>query len=166
MPDSRTRILGAFLFEQREFGTWSLELGGRIDRQEVSGAGLDGYAASAVNLSAGVILPIAGNLPRIPPLRIGAELAYARGAFGAALSARHSFEQDRVATGELPTDGYTLLDAGFTWRAPWGEGETLVFVRATNLLDEDARVHSSPLKDEVPLAGRSLAAGLRVSFGG
>lgn len=295
VPDSRTRSLGAFLFEQREFDAWSLELGGRIDRQEVSGAGLDGYAATAVNLSAGIILPIAdklqlvgqlarierhpsstelfangphaatgqfeignpdfdterglqaeaglrladgprsadlrafivdydgylflaptggevdglpvfeyrqqgarfhgleatvtlplgrdgwslglladavrgeldggGHLPRIPPLRIGAELSYARGEFGAALSARHSFEQDRVAAGELPTDGYTLLDAEFSWQAPWGQGTMLAFVRASNLLDEDARVHSSPLKDEVPLAGRSLAAGLRVGFG-
>ncbi len=41
----------------------------------------------------------------------------------------------------------------------------MLFLRATNLLDEDARVHSSPLKDEVPLPGRSLSAGLRFGFG-
>ena len=41
----------------------------------------------------------------------------------------------------------------------------MLFLRATNLLDEDVRLHSSPLKDEVPLPGRSLSVGLRYSFG-
>jgi len=294
VPDSRTRTLGAFLFEQRDFSGWSLELGARLDRQEVDGAGLAGYDAVAFNFSAGAIVPVAehlslvgqlarierhpgstelyadgphaatgqfeigdpgfdteralqaeaglrledggraaelrlflaeydgflylaptgeveddlpvfryrqqdarfygieasaslplasgwtldlfadavrgeldrgGDLPRIPPLRIGAELAYERDGLRAAVSALHGFEQDRVADYELPTDAYTLLGAELSWRPGGGTGSTMLFLRATNLLDEDARLHASPLKDEVPLPGRSILAGLRFSLG-
>ena len=40
----------------------------------------------------------------------------------------------------------------------------LVFLRGSNLLDEEARRHASPLKDYAPLTGRSIAAGLRLEF--
>jgi iron complex outermembrane receptor protein len=72
--------------------------------------------------------------------------------------------QDRLAAGELPTEGFTLVAADLAWRAPlWGRG-MLWFVRGSNLLDEDARRHASPLKDRAPLAGRSIAAGVRLGF--
>jgi iron complex outermembrane receptor protein len=294
IPDSRTRTLGAFVFEQRDYEAWSLELGARLDRQEVEAAGLAGYDGTALNASVGAIVPLGGglslvgqlarierhpsstelyadgphaatgqyevgnpgfgtekglqaeaglryeeagraaelrffladydgylflsptgevedelpvfqylqqdarfygvealvslpladewtlglfadavrgeldaggNLPRIPPLRVGAELAYERGGWRAAVSARHTFEQDRIAGQELPTDSYSMLDAELLWRPGGRAAGTMVFLRATNLLDDEARVHSSPLKDEVPLPGRSLSVGLRYSFG-
>ena len=40
----------------------------------------------------------------------------------------------------------------------------LVFLRASNLLDEEVRRHSSPLKDYLPLPGRSLLLGVRAGF--
>jgi iron complex outermembrane recepter protein len=40
----------------------------------------------------------------------------------------------------------------------------LVFLRASNLLDEELRRHSSPLKDYLPLPGRSLLLGIRAGF--
>ena len=43
-------------------------------------------------------------------------------------------------------------------------GEWLIYVRGTNLLDEEARQHTSTLKDLVPMPGRSLGAGVRFSF--
>lgn len=106
-----------------------------------------------------------GDLPRMPPLRLGASLSYAGGPLAASLTLRHHLEQDRVAALELPTDAYTLLDADLAWTPGWGARGTLLFLRASNLLDEDARMHSSPLKDELPLPGRSIAAGLRFVFG-
>ncbi|MGH8198706.1 MAG: TonB-dependent receptor [Steroidobacteraceae bacterium] len=107
-----------------------------------------------------------GDLPRVPPLRAGAELAWEGDAFGAELAVQHVFEQDEVAALETTTGAYTLLDAGLTWRPGWAGPDALLFLKATNLLDEVARVHTSPLKDTVPLPGRSFGAGLRIAFGG
>ncbi|MEX0735552.1 MAG: TonB-dependent receptor [Steroidobacteraceae bacterium] len=107
-----------------------------------------------------------GDLPRVPPLRVGAELAWDGDAFGAELGVQHVFEQDDVAALETTTGAYTLLDAGLTWRLDWAGPDALVFLKATNLLDEVARVHTSPLKDTVPLPGRSFGVGLRIAFGG
>ena len=39
-----------------------------------------------------------------------------------------------------------------------------LFLKGTNLTDEDARQHSSPLKDTLPLPGRSLHVGFRWDF--
>jgi iron complex outermembrane receptor protein len=106
-----------------------------------------------------------GNLPRIPPLRLGARLAWERGALGAGVGLERYFEQDEVTANELPTDAFTLLEADLRYRPQWGKADAVLFLRGSNLLDEDARVHSSPLRDELPLPGRSLTAGVRVGFG-
>jgi iron complex outermembrane receptor protein len=107
-----------------------------------------------------------GDLPRIPPLRLGAELSWTGDALAASLAVRHHFSQDQIAVFETETGSYTMLDASLSWRPGWGGLDALLFLKASNLLDEVARVHSSPLKDTVPLPGRSFAAGLRFSFGG
>ena len=106
------------------------------------------------------------DLPRMPPLGLGARLGYDDGRWAASLAVTHHFEQDEVAAFELPTDAYTLLDADLVFRPDWlGDGVTL-FLRGRNLADEDARLHTSPLKDQLPLPGRSIGAGIRMTFGG
>ena len=45
-----------------------------------------------------------------------------------------------------------------------GSYYTMKYIRGTNLGDEDARRHTSPLKEFIPLPGRSLVAGLRWDF--
>jgi iron complex outermembrane receptor protein len=104
------------------------------------------------------------DLPQIPPLRVGAELRYSRDAWSAGLSAHRFSRQARVADNELPTDGYTLLGVDSSWRLPWAQREVLVYLRGENLLDEDARRHTSPLKEFAPLPGRSIGAGVRLDF--
>ncbi len=56
------------MFEQRDFEAWSLELGARLDRQEVDGAGLAGYDDLAFNFSAGAILPLGERLSLVGQL--------------------------------------------------------------------------------------------------
>ncbi len=103
-----------------------------------------------------------GNLPRMSPLRYGASLHYRAGLFDASVQVARTEEQDRVARFELPTDAFTMIDAEVSVRVePQG---VLIFLRGTNLGDEDARRHTSPLKDFIPLPGRSLVAGLRWDF--
>lgn len=105
-----------------------------------------------------------GNLPQIPPLRFGVELHYERGPFHLGLEAYRHDRQKDVAAGERETAGYTMFDADVSYRAELGSRELLFFLKGSNLLDEDARRHASPLKEIAPLPGRSLHAGIRAEF--
>ena len=87
-----------------------------------------------------------------------------RGRLHAGAQAFYYDAQDRIAANELPSDGFTMLDADVSYRMALGKGELFVFLRGTNLLDEEARQHASPLKDIAPLPRRSLHAGLRAEF--
>lgn len=103
-------------------------------------------------------------LPQIPPYRLGAGILWQGERWQWGLDAIWHDSQTRVADSELPTDGFTLLGMDASYRQSFGSTEALWFLRATNLLDEEARRHTSPLKDYAPLRGRSITAGLRVSF--
>jgi iron complex outermembrane receptor protein len=102
----------------------------------------------------------------MPPLGLGARLQYDEGPWSAGLAFSRHFQQDRVAEGELETDAYTMLDADLVFRPDWLANGVVLFLRGRNLLDEDARLHTSPLKDQLPLPGRSIGGGVRVTFGG
>ena len=80
----------------------------------------------------------------------------------ASVDAIFADDQDDVATNELPTESYTLLNASLSYT--FADSGLLLFLRGSNLLDEDIRQHTSPLKDLVPLPGRSVHFGLRYEF--
>jgi iron complex outermembrane receptor protein len=105
-----------------------------------------------------------GNIPLLPPWRFGAELTYHRERLHASLSSYYYAEQDKEAEGELPTDSYTMVDADVSYRLPMRSDSVFLFLRGSNLLDDDARRSTSPLKDFAPLAGRSLEVGARLEF--
>ncbi len=105
-----------------------------------------------------------GDLPQIPPLRFGVGLHYDRARWHGGIQAFYYDKQDKIDANELPTDGFTMMDVDFSYRTPLATGDLFVFLRGTNLLDEDARQHASPLKDIAPLPGRSLHLGVRGEF--
>ncbi len=110
-----------------------------------------------------------GNLPRIPPMRVGTLLNYQADNFDGELSINHYFEQDSIAELETTTAAYTLLDMNFNYYLnDFGFdsiGNDLVFYfKANNLTDEIALVHSSFLKEVAPLPGRNFSIGIRGSF--
>src|SRR5690606_1475273 len=105
-----------------------------------------------------------GDLPQIPPLRVGMELTLSRGRLRAGRSLSQYDRQDRVGANELPTGGYTRVDADIGWQLPAAGRHLLVFIGGRNLLDEEARRHASPLKDRVPLPGRSVIGGVRLEL--
>jgi len=73
-------------------------------------------------------------------------------------------KQKRTAEFESETDGYTFLNARLAFR-PFGEEKDLTLsLDARNLTDEEARVHASFLKDELPLPGRDLRFTISSSF--
>ncbi|GAB2495059.1 TonB-dependent receptor [Arenimonas alkanexedens] len=112
----------------------------------------------------GAKLDAGGRLPRIAPSRVGADLVWTRGGWRARVGALRVAAQDDVAATESSTDGYTLFDAGLTYHWDVGSAGWEAFVEGRNLGDEEARAHTSYLKDVAPLAGRNIAVGLRVSF--
>ena len=103
-------------------------------------------------------------LPRIAPLRYGIGADYRQDRFGARVDATIVEGQDRVAAGELPTDGYTMLNASVSYRLPAPGVRLETFLRGINLLNEEARNHVSFLKDIAPLGRRSLQLGVRGQF--
>lgn len=105
-----------------------------------------------------------GNLPRIPPQRIGAELNVSHDRWNADVTVNHYSDQNTLAVLETPTRGYTMIDTHIAYTLPYGGMDYSVFFKATNLTDTDARVHSSFLKDSVPLPARGFSIGLRGSF--
>lgn len=102
-----------------------------------------------------------GDLPRIPPLRVGVRGEYEIGNWRAEVSSQHYFEQDQTATYETSTDGYTLVDAQVSYLL---NNDLKIYLKGHNLTDEYARVHASFLKDKAPLPARSFAVGISGNF--
>lgn len=103
-------------------------------------------------------------LPRTPPMRVGAHLDYQHDKYSAKLSIGHYFDQKDVDEDETTTKGYTMVDANFNYYVEGVGNDLVLFVKGQNLLNEDARVHSSFLKNNAPLPGRNFGIGIRGSF--
>jgi len=106
-----------------------------------------------------------GNVPLMPPRRIGLGLDWDRQNWAATAVWIHAWEQDRVADYETPTPGYDLLNAELSWLLPVTQkSEWELFLKGQNLLDEDIRNSTSYLKDQAPQIGRNFILGLRALF--
>jgi iron complex outermembrane recepter protein len=104
-------------------------------------------------------------LPRLPPLRFGGRFEYQDERLLIGLEAARYDDQDAVAPHETATSGYRLLDADVLWRLVGMTGVELeLFASASNLGDEEARKHTSFVKDIAPLPGRNYALGIRSRF--
>lgn len=99
----------------------------------------------------------AGNVPRIPPHRLGAGIWFRSPSWNASLDYLHAFDQTRTGENETRTDGYDLLNlrVGYT-RQLGGTRAVNLSVIGTNLLDSDMRNSASFKKDEVLLPGRAV----------
>jgi len=104
------------------------------------------------------------SLPRIPPMRHQAALVYDWHNFQSRLETQYIARQNRTAENEQPTAGYYLLNASVSYRIKSGPTEWDLFLRGTNLTNQEARMHTSFLKEVAPLAGRSITAGIRMNF--
>lgn len=149
-------------------GAWDLRVFGDYVRAELDGSGSrtvafevphgDHTHAYEVEIAQG------GNLPRIAPMRFGADLGWSLGGLRASLGAVRYSRQDDVAQGEERSPGYTLVDAhlGYRWDHPETSWE--VFLDGRNLTNEEARPHTSLLRDYAPLPGRGIGFGVRAYF--
>lgn len=107
-----------------------------------------------------------GYLPRLPPLRVGARLQYHDEKLVLGLELARYSQQDSAAAFETLTPGYTMANTDLNWMLPASrsEIEMSLFFRGINLLNEDARRHTSLVKDIAPLPGRNFLFGMRAMF--
>ena len=104
------------------------------------------------------------SLPRIPPFHLSSTLILERGSFGARLEGIYAAPQSQLALNETRTSSYFLVNLTLTYRIIQGPTTLDVYVKGMNLTNEDAREHTSVLKDRVPLPGRGLVAGIKMTF--
>lgn len=105
-----------------------------------------------------------GDLPRIPPLHGVFGVEAKADVFEARAEIEYAGSQNRIGDLELPTDSYTLYNIYFTFRPMQSTPNLAIRFAGENLSNEEARTHTSFLKDRVPLPGRNLKLSLAISF--
>jgi iron complex outermembrane receptor protein len=109
-------------------------------------------------------------LPRIAPMRVGADAVWSRNAWGARFGFMHAAAQNRVPDGDVTTAGHTLWNAGINYHAhTYGPTHWLLFAKLDNITNKLAYSSTSVLTQTMgtnapPLAGRSLKVGAQVSY--
>ncbi|MBB3943125.1 iron complex outermembrane receptor protein [Sphingorhabdus rigui] len=154
--------LPVFQYFQNDAKVWGVEFQGS---QNVARFGdVDLKVDAVADYTRAKISAGAGNIPRIPPLRVlgGVEMNSAR------LDLRGEVEwsdaQTKTAPFETATDGFTLVNATATWR-PFGSDRNIALIAsANNIFDVVARRSASFTKDFVPLSGRDFRLSARISF--
>lgn len=96
-----------------------------------------------------------GNLPRIPPLRLGGALTYKWNGINASANIAHSFNQSDIASNELKTDNYTNVSLSANYKLPY-KYDVRIFIKVDNLLNEEKRDHTSFLKDKTLMGERAF----------
>lgn len=99
------------------------------------------------------------NVPRIPPMRLGAGVYLEADRFMAKAGFLHAFKQDKLGPNETETGEYTDVSAVFRYTLPeqmTGGARVKISVVGQNLLDADIRNHVSFKKNDVLLPGRNF----------
>ncbi len=146
-----------FVGEDATFKGFEIQAGsdvGYIGDLEISVDGLVEYVRAKTD---------SGNLPRIPPLSIlvGGDVKWDDFKFRTEIE--YSDNQDKIEAAELPTKSFVLLNSFLTWNFPIEQDVTLK-LSVLNLLNEEARQHTSFLKDVVPLPGRNFRMSMSAKF--
>ena len=106
------------------------------------------------------------NIPRIVPARDIYTLSYTEDNLSVDIDLIEvNAQPDFGSDGDSFTAGFELLDLSISRSFPVeGVEDFKVVLFANNLLDEIARNHSSTVKNEVPLPGKNLGIGFRVTL--
>ncbi|MDZ7785204.1 MAG: TonB-dependent receptor [Halioglobus sp.] len=151
-----------FSYEQEDADFYGVEFDSEFYLFDVGGG------AVALGLSGDFIsaeFDDAGDVPRLPPRRLGAELGWRSDAFSAWVRVLDADDQDDPGAFETATSGYTRWDLGADYRWRFGADRELVaFLKWKNIDDEEIRLSTSFLRNVAPEAGESIEAGLRYRF--
>lgn len=105
-----------------------------------------------------------GDVPRIPPYRVGAGLGWRGAALDAGVSVRYAGRQDRVGAAESETPGFTTVDAQLGWRPLASNQDFELVLVGRNLTDSTQRNAVALNKDDVILPGRDVRLLFRAGF--
>ena len=105
-----------------------------------------------------------GEVPRIPAGRVGLGLEGYRKSWNGTIDLIYVADQNNEGDLETDTDSYTMLNASLSKTFYAGNSGIKVFLKGENLLDEDARQHTSFTKDRVVLPGRGITFGASLLF--
>lgn len=101
-----------------------------------------------------------GDVPRMPPSRVGATWTYENDNWYSSLALMSAAAQNNPGENQEATEGYTKLDAYLGYRLDnWN-----IHARINNLMDEEIRNSTSFLREIAPEAGRSVIVGLQYNF--
>lgn len=103
-----------------------------------------------------------GNVPRIPAARFGGRANLATAAFDTELELYRVNRQTDIADYEVETPAYDMLNLTVSYRLP--NANSRVFIRGSNLLDEQVWNHASFLASTVPQPGRNVTVGFSYAF--
>ena len=105
-----------------------------------------------------------GDVPRITPARIGAGATLSYDSWQAAVDVIVTADSSNEADLETDTDGFTMLNASLNKTIYAGGTDLNLYVKGENLLDEDARQHTSFQKDRAVLPGRNIIFGIKLDY--
>jgi iron complex outermembrane recepter protein len=106
------------------------------------------------------------DVPRITPLRWGAEVYYEHDRFDGRFGFLRTEDQQHTSRDEFATDSFTMLHLSARYRLAMLRdlGQLELGLSARNLLDEEARNAVSFNKGDVLLPGRDVRVSLRIQF--
>ncbi len=153
--------LDQVVFDQRNATFYGVEIGAQYDVAPIWNGvwGVDGrYDFVHAEFDGG------GNVPRIPPHRLGGGLFYRDANWFARVGVLHAFDQNRFAVQfeEEATPGYTLVSAELSYTARFsGLGglpqEFTIGMKGENLTDDDVLNHASfKRREDVLLPGANV----------
>lgn len=106
-----------------------------------------------------------GDVPRMPPLRYGLQLDYAKDKLSTYLRFTRAESQPHAGDFETSTAGYFLLNAGANYQIKaYKDAKLMLFAKGNNLLNENIRNSTSYLRNFAPEAGRGAEVGFRLSY--
>jgi iron complex outermembrane receptor protein len=164
LQNSATEIDGTpiYNYEQEDATFYGVELDSSFHLGDVAGGGIElGVFGDMIRGE----FDDSGDVPRLPPRRLGASLSWSGPALGAYVRVVNAAEQDNPGEFETETDGYTRWDAGVDYRFSLSDStEMLAFIKLKNITDEEIRLSTSFLRNYAPQAGQSVEAGIRLTF--
>ena len=113
-------------------------------------------------VEAKIDLPGNDSSPREPADRFRGVVEAHRGDLILAGTIEYHTEVSDTADNILPTDAYTDITLDVEYKFAFADSWARVFLQCKNLLDAERRPHTSPVKDQVPLPGRSIEIGFNL----